>query len=270
MIRKTKMTRYIPKWLSPVVEALELNRPELVTMAQLDNLLDVAGIRTPGYAVADRLRKLGWLLETPQRGVWEFAPAESAGPYSAADPLLSLKAFLLAHPSCRAALTLQTAAWALGLADRVPARIEVAFATRPSVKIPDGISYSTFESAIGPVEAKGVDVLRPESIIVHMAQKPCVVRSWQSALEWLSDVAYEADASLVIAELEGRPPSVRARTGYLLSGMRPDIAKEVGRDFNPRSKTRFGARAPAKRNDERWKVSDTILPFDPRDLEAVI
>ena len=58
--------------------------------------------------------------------------------------------------------------------------------------------------------------------------------------------------------------------GYLLSGMRPDLTVEIGRDFEPKSKTRFGPRSNALRNDERWKVSDTLLPFDPRELGAVL
>lgn len=269
LIKDVYMTRYIPQWLAPIVESLELNRPELVTMDELRAIADAVGIETPGYVIADRLRKLGWLLETPQRGVWEFAPAENAGPYSASDPLLPMKAFMLAHPGLDIAMTFQTAAWALGIADRVPARTELAFAQRPTVKIPDEISPSVFNSDIGTVEAKGVPCLQPESIVVHMAQRPCAVRSWQGALEWLPDITYEMDVELVLAELENRPSSVWARTGYLLSGMRPDIAERIGEGFDPRSKARFGPRASALRNDERWKVSDTLLPFDPREFEVV-
>lgn len=62
------MTRYLPQWLSPVVESLELDRPELLTMAELCAIADEAGVKAPGYTIADRLRRLGWLLKTPQRG----------------------------------------------------------------------------------------------------------------------------------------------------------------------------------------------------------
>ena len=41
-----------------------------------------------------RLARLGWLLPTPVRGTWEFAPAEHAGAIPDADPLLPLKALL--------------------------------------------------------------------------------------------------------------------------------------------------------------------------------
>lgn len=267
---RVDMTRYLPQWLSPVVEGLELDRPELLTMAELCAIADEAGVKAPGYTIADRLRRLGWLLKTPQRGVWEFVPAESAGPYSTADPLLPAKAFALSHPGCSFALTLQTAAWALGLADRVPARIEVAFEQRPVVKVPREISPSVFESGIGTIEAREVPCLRAESIVVHMAQRPGAVRSWHGALEWLPDVVCEMEPEPLLAELAGRPQSVWSRVGYLLSGMRPDLAVEIGRDFEPKSKTRFGPRSNALRNDERWKVSDTLLPFDPRELEAVL
>ena len=270
VIKVITMTRYIPQWLSPVVEALELDRPELVTMAELTSIAEQSGVEAQGYAIADRLRKLGWLLETPQRGVWEFAPAESAGPYSTADPLLPMKAFMLSHPGCKCALTMQTAAWALGLADRVPACIEVSFEKRPAVKVPREISPSVFESTIGSVEAKGVPCLHPESIVVHMAQKPSAVRSWQGALEWLPDVAYEMREEPLLDELAGRPQSVWSRTGYLVSGMRPDLAEGISRGIETGSKVRFGPRGSAIRNDERWKVSDTQLPYDPRELERVL
>lgn len=52
--------------------------------------------------------------------------------------------------------------------------------------------------------------------------------------------------------------------------MRPDLTGMMAESFEPRSKARFGPRAKAIRNDEAWKVSDTMLPFDPKKLEAVI
>lgn len=61
-----------------------------------------------------------------------------------------------------------------------------------------------------------------------------------------------------------------SRTGYLISGMRPDLTGMMAESFEPRSKVRFGPRAKAIRNDKAWKVSDTTLPFDPKKLEAVI
>ncbi len=77
------------------------------------------------------------------------------------------------------------------------------------------------------------------------------------------------DAATVLVELEGRPRSAAARTGYLLQGMRPDVADAIIEKSPPHSKARFGT-GTAKRNDERWQVSDAALPFDPREMERVL
>lgn len=261
------MARTIPKGLSEVLEELELERPQLVTSSQLAELCERAGVRTPAKVVASRLRDRGWLLATPQRGVWEFAPAELAGAYTSADPLLSLKAHSAAHPDEQFALSSQTAAWALGLADRAPAVLDAVFEHTPA-SIPEGIHATTYRPNVPTVVAKGVAALAPASIVVHMAQRPSAVRSWQGVAEWLPDVAYELDPATVLKELEGRPRAVAARTGYLLQGMRPDVADTVMEKIPPRSKVRFGS-GLARRNDEKWQVSDSALPFDPREMERV-
>lgn len=263
------MARSIPMGLSGVLEELELERPELVTTADIARISEQAGVVMPARKVASRLKERGWLLATPQRGVWEFAPAEAAGAFSSSDPLLPIKAFALANPSVEHALTFQTAAWALGLADRVPARIEVAFTERPKVKIPEQVLAIAYASNLPTVDAKGSNVLAPEGIVVNLAQRPSSVRSWDSVREWLPDVSYELDAKAMLKELEGRPPSVWARAGYLIQGLRPDIAKSIETVCKPRAKIKFGTKGKALRNDERWMVSDSVLPFDPRKMESV-
>ena len=81
------------------------------------------------------------------------------------------------------------------------------------------------------------------------------VRSWVSALEWLPEVAAEATADDVLAELDARPATVSARVGYLRQGLRPDIAARI---VGPRTKTRFGGRRKIVRHDSRWQVADTL------------
>ena len=149
----------------------------------------------------------------------------------------------------------------------MPAVLDAAFEHMPA-SVPAGVSASTYRPNVPTTAAKGVTVLAPESIVAHMASRPSAVRSWQGVAEWLPDVAYELDAATVLDELEGRPRSVAARTGYLLQGMRPDVADAVMKKSPPRSRVRFGT-GPAIRNDERWQVSDSALPFDPREMEEV-
>jgi hypothetical protein len=261
------LTRSIPPSLGPVLTELELAGADLVTTAQLDGLLRAAGIRTETRIAAARLRELGWLLPTGQRGVWEFAPAAVAGPYSRGGHTRLLRS-VLARAQVACGLTFQAAAWAHGLADRAPIRVEVAAATAQDARrLPSELDVSVFAPRLGYVTAKGVPVLRPASILTHMAASPTRVRSWASAAEWLADVAAEVNPADVLSELNDRPATVAARLGYLLAGLRPDIAGQI---TGPSTKTWFGPRRTVIRHDSRWQVADTLLPFDPRTLEAVL
>ncbi|MDR2372744.1 MAG: type IV toxin-antitoxin system AbiEi family antitoxin [Bifidobacteriaceae bacterium] len=263
------MTRSIGPSEALVLERLELERPELVTMAGMEALLAETGARTEPRVFAARLRDKGWLLPTGQRGVWEFAPAAVAGPYSAHDPLMPLKAFLARSPGSACALTFQAAAWAHGLADRVPSRPEVAAsdaATRR--RLPDALDASVFSPALLTESKRGVPTLQTESIFAHLSASPSAVRSWASAAEWLPGLSAALRQDRLVKELEPRPGAVRARAGYLLQGLRPDLAEAVQRLSLPGGKTWFGPRGKLKRHDNRWQVADTLLPFDPRRLAA--
>ena len=80
---------------------------------------------------------------------------------------------------------------------------------------------------------------------------------------------YEIDIENLLMELSGKNDSVKRRTGYLLDGMYPEAAEEIEKIVSTSSKIRFGPRTKAYRNNEKWKISDTILPFDPAELEKV-
>jgi hypothetical protein len=145
--------------------------------------------------------------------------------------------------------------------------LEVAAATRyDAARLPDALNVSIFKPHLPTRTAKGVPVLQSASVLVHMAATPSRVRSWSSALEWLPDLAAECAPAAVLAEVRGRPATVLARTGYLLQGLRPDIARQLA---PAGTKTWFGPRKPLLRHDNRWQIADTILPFDPRTLAAV-
>lgn len=265
------MTRSISPSMAPVLERLELDRPEVVTTAGLAAILADVGVATPTRVVAARLRGSGWLLTTGQRGVWEFVPAESAGVFSRGDPVMPLKSFLAAHPDSGCALTFQAGAWAHGLADRTPSRLEIAVPGGAQARrLPDVLQSSVFAPVLPTLEIRGVPVLRPVSILVHMTTRPSDVRSWASAGEWLPDLAAEVAQDDLAVELADRPQTVRARTGYLLQGLRPDLAMRIREGYGVAGKTWFGPRGPLLHHDSAWQVADTLLPFDPRRSEAVM
>lgn len=265
------MTRTIAPSLAGILERLELDQPELVTSEDLARLVEEVGLRTPAKIVAARLREAGWLLTTGRRGVWEFAPAAVAGPYSRHDPVTPLRAFLKQRPSARCALTFQAAAWAFGIADRVPARPEVAAVGGELARqLPHSVAVSLFAPRLEYAERRGVPVLQFESVLVHMASRPASVRSWESAREWLPGLAAELEWENLAREVSGRPATVRARTGYLLQGARPDLSDRIRSFGLPLGKTWFGPRGQLRRHDHRWLIADTILPFDPRGFEASV
>lgn len=264
------MTRTITGSMAGILEELELEGTTYVTYQMLENLIKKNNIKTSTSMVASRLRKKGWLLKTDQKGVWEFAPAAVAGAYSNNDPLASIKIFSIANPEVVCYVTLQTAAWAMGLADRVPSVIEAAAKEQPKLKINSGMKLYTYKTNLETKVVKGVKCLSPEGIIVHIASNPKVIKSWDSCVEWLPEVVYEAEIDRIIKELEGKSESVMARTGYLLQGMYPDAADEIYRTSNIKSKNRFGSRTDkAIRNDEKWKIVDTAMPMNPKEMEKV-
>lgn len=255
--------------MAGILEQLELDQPALVTSDDLARLVETAGLRTPARIVAARLRDRGWLLPTGRSGVWEFAPAAVAGAHSRNDPLMPLRAFLSQRPSAQCGLTFQAAAWVHDIADRAPARLEVAAVdAKLARQLPARLATSVFAPHLPYVHLRGVPVLALESVLVHMTTRPIAVRSWESAREWLPELATTLSWDGLARELEGRPATVRARAGYLLQGVRADLADRIHMMEPPRSKTWFGPHDPLRRHDNRWLIADTILPFDPRQLRS--
>jgi predicted transcriptional regulator of viral defense system len=256
--------------MAKILERLELERPVIVTSEKLSEILKNAGIQTPTRIVAARLKEKGWLLPTAERGAWEFIPASSAGVFTSNDPLLAIKAIISKHTTMCFGLTFQTAAWMYGVADRVPICLECAAGNVQTYRLLNSrLTTSMFSPSLGYNEIKGVPVLTPESVIVHMAAKPRTVRSWQSALEWLPDLAELTNMELLLEEVTKCSDATKARTGYLLQGMIPDISDAIYEMNKPKHKTWFGPRAPLLRHNNKWLIADTILPFDPRKMGIV-
>ncbi|MFH0946806.1 MAG: type IV toxin-antitoxin system AbiEi family antitoxin [Planctomycetota bacterium] len=263
------MTRSIPISLAPVLEHLELEQTEIVTLKQLEAIAREAGVRTAPALIAHRLLGLGWLLRTGLNGAWEFAPGAHAGPFTRGGPLVPVKAALALDPDLPARLALTSAAWAYGFADRTPSKIELAVAPGRTVAagLARRVTVLRFDTRLKPIERRGVPVHRVESVLVHMAARPSHVTSWGGVAEWIGDLVAEAMEADVRLELAGRPRAVRVRLAYLLQGMWPKLAEQLGDDGS--SKVWFGSRRKLRRHSQRWHVADTLLPFDPAKLAPV-
>ena len=153
----------------------------------------------------------------------------------------------------------------MGLADRVPATVEVAISAGAHAAVPEGVSACSYRTTLPPRRAKGALSLSPEAVVVQMAERPSSVRSWASAAEWLPDIMAEMSADAALTELEGKSAATAQRTGYLLQGVRPDIADARFEARKPRFVARFG-QGSTIRSSVRWMVADADLPWDPEKL----
>ena len=269
------MTRSIPPSFSPIITALELDAPEIITMAELTELVRSNGIGTSPKVVADRLRKLGWLLPTGTVGAWEFAPGGRAGPIGGGDPYIELKAALGVRPTLDAAVCLTSALAAHGLVERRPEVLEVAVPTGSS--IPSGLRRRArvviFRANVAPKLLSGVPIHRPVTVLVHLAARPSDVRGWGAIADVLGELVEGTDADDLDAELTDRPRSVRVRLAYLIQGVAPDLADRLVPTVDGGSsaaKVWFGSRTKIKRHSARFSVADSLLPFDPGDLRTAL
>lgn len=263
----TTTARSIPPSLAPIVQALELERPRLVTALQLAELAKLAGLRTPTRVIAHRLVGHGWLLPTAGRSVWEFAPAERAGAYTDGDPANAVRTMLAAAPSYAVAVALGSALYLRGLADRGPDQLEVAL---PLGQVPPrGLAtcrITRFVAQLPTDTVREIPVHRLESVLVHAAHRPRDVRSWDALLEVMGASVASLDATALLQELSGRPRATAVRLAYLLSGLAPALAKTIMPSGTQR--VWFGPRRRVRRYDAARGIADTLLPISPTELRA--
>jgi hypothetical protein len=265
------MTRTISNSFAGILQELELERPLLVTNEQLSSLKSRYHIASSVEVIAARLKEKGWLIPTDRQGVWEFIPAEVAGIYSTNDPLLSFRAFHVKYPAVKCALTFQTAAWLYGNSDRIPSSVYVSVEEYKHARPLKGhASVSIYQPKLDAQFISNVPVLARESVIVQMTAKPSSVHSWGSVPEWLPDFCAELSSDNIFSELADRPLYVSQRLGYLIQRIRPDIANELLKRTKPKSNAWFGDRMRSLRYDKRFMVADSLLPFDPKEMEESI
>lgn len=261
------MTRPLPAWVAPVVEQLELSQPTVVSTSQLDAIAESAGLAASGSRIVQALEERGWLQTTGVHGVWEFIPGSHAGRFGHADPFLTLRAVQLVQPEIELSVALGSALWLLDLRDRPPLRHEVAVPRMSDV--PPGalrslravFEVTSFAARLERVKVRGLDVHRPESILVQLAESPTAAPAWGALLEVLPDLAERCEVPALYTELEGRSHATLARLSYLLHPHRSDLVEMLS--VKPRGVVWFGPRGKVVRSDSRWNVVDTLLPRPP-------
>lgn len=253
--------------LAQVVEDLELEQPVVVTLGGLAEILRRRHVRTGAVEVARRLRERGWLLETSQRGVFEFAPGAHAGPYGHGDPFVDLRAYLAATEARDlddrgVAACLHSAVWLRGYSDRAPNMHEVA--VRPGIRPPKALT-SVFrvvrlDTELLPEFVNDIPIHRPATVLAHLVSRPSDVRSWQVFVEALPELVAATPFDDLAAEMQPRSASARARLGYLLEGQKVDHLPlaDLG-VVRPTGTIWFGPRDGHVHYDAQWNIADTVL-----------
>lgn len=219
--------RTIPRGLAPLLELLELERPRVVTAAQLATWAREAGSGWSTDLVARRLRERGWFLDLATKGVWEFAPASRAGAFSAGDPLIELRATLARDPSAPFVVAAESAAYLLGFAGRRPDPevIGAPEGTRPP-KAFKALRIVRWRPAVGPVIRDGLPTWAPSTLLAFMATRPSGYHDWPNVGEWLVQASAQTTVHDLSLELASRPRSAWARASYLLDrGSQADAAR---------------------------------------------
>lgn len=257
------MTRTIPPKLGPLLELLELERPTVVTLATLGALAERARVSGRPKDLAVDLASRGWLLPTGARGSWEFVPADRAGPFGSQDPWLPLRGALADRPDLPVRVALGSALWLLDLADRGPDRPEIAVppGLRLPLTLPPAYRVTRFAPVLPAQEIQGLPVEAPASLLVHLAERPAAVQSWEAVLAALPRLLERVTAAGLAVELAPRTAATRARCGYLVAPYAPDFVAHL--TPAPGGITWFGPRGPHRHYDPHWGVVDTVLPRVP-------
>ena len=261
------MTRSLPAGLAPIVSDLELEQPVIVTLDQIADLAESNSIATLPRIVAKRLRDTGWLLATEIAGVYEFAPGAHAGPIGHGDPFITVRAAVARYTNLEPVVVGVAAMWAQGFVDRLGA---VDIAVAPGIPIPAAVGralgVTRFRPALSPERSRGVSVVSPTSVLVHAATHPLTI-GWGDARDGLQELMESITTDDLDVELADRSNATAARTAYLLSGVRPDLANHVELRLT-RDRVWFGPHGAVLRYAPRFGIADTTLPFDPVTLDT--
>lgn len=209
--------RVVQPSVAAVLEALELEQPQVVTTDDIDELRRTTGTTSSTRYVIELLTDEGWLLSLRSRGVWEFAPAARAGAYGSGDPHIELRATLRKRPDLPVALAEETAAWLHGLSGRPPTRDVLA--APEGLRLPPALATYRVVRATTHVEAErrnGLPVWGVDTLLVAMADRPGSYRDWPNVTDWLSQAVARATGDGLRAELQDRTRAAWMRLAYLL------------------------------------------------------
>ncbi len=256
-------SRPIPSRLAPVLEALELDQPRVVTADSLAQLARDQGVDIDGVQLAYELRRLGWLLGLRTKGAWEFVPGARAGRFGAGDRYIELRAAIALDAEFQGALAMESAAVALGLAGRVPNRevLWVPLGNRAPKSFGGWRVVRLPVQDDGIASVDGLPTWRAETLLGGMARRPDGFHDWPNVGEWLAQAVAQVDAESVARSLEGAPRAAWQRASYLLAMGGAEAAGLEVIEQAPlgRGPAYLGPRQRKGTFDRRFEIIDSVL-----------
>lgn len=224
------MARSIPKYLAPIIEELELNQPELLTIDDIQEYANVVGLTVKVTRIVFELKSHGWLLATAAKGVYEFSPGANAGQYSKGGYFLDIKAVALANPEVKWFYSHQTALYFHQIVDQMPDKPQITVKCDSIKDVPYAFTKLTnnvFNSELEPVIINGNPVEQLETLLVHICAKPKSVSSLFVYEENITDIWYGCDINKLRKELYKQSDRTKMRLRKLLRFIKGEVKIEI-------------------------------------------
>ena len=252
--------RSIPRHLAGLIATLETNRAQVLSTADIADILGPEVVPDRVRDVIRGLRAHGWIVSLPAGGTYEFVPA-SSGPYVSGDVWVELKAALRAQPKLRAQISLGSAAFMRGFSERRPDRELVVIdgsVRAPSLERTYTVIHAKADRLFGADELRGMPVSTPERIIIEVALWSRHAGDLRAEDHWLRRLSNDLDGARLADMLEPLSPGVAARVGFLLERFG---AEDVALAIRPHTLTGpvwIGSRSKQAVYHAAWKLYDSI------------
>jgi len=261
------VARAIARSVADVVEQLELDGDVVVTYDQLATVAQLVGREASDAdtrLLAYELQREGWLGPLRTRHAWEFLPGSRAGAYSSGDRFIEFRAQRAVNSDWGGVLAMESAASALGLAQRIPEQEVVALPDdQPFPKALTGAwRYVRIDIPTdGRTTVNGLPSWNLEGLIVGIATRPSAYKDIAGLGQWLPGAAARADTDVVIRLLAETPRTTAQRAAYLLGAGGNDPVCAAIVDAYPPSETAWLGPRVAGRGvfDHQTQVNDTVL-----------
>jgi predicted transcriptional regulator of viral defense system len=224
------MLRTIPKYLASIIEQLELDQAELLTIKDIQRYAVSVDSTIQAPRIAFELKNRGWLIPTFARGVYEFSPGANAGAYSKGGMLSNIKAVALANPEIVWCYSHQSALYFHKIVAQMPDKPQITIKCNSIKNVPYAFTKLTnnvFYSQLEPIIINGNPVEQIETLLVHICAKPSSVNDWFIYEENIRDIWYKCDIHKLHQELAKQSNNTRNRLKQLLRTIKNGVQIDI-------------------------------------------